>query len=616
MRRLLLLATLCCLCLQAVQGAVSKVPLHVEEFDDAYEVAHIAMMATSFTVAGVLVLVVLGSLVVRGKASLANMLLVMVFAAVIVVGMVSWIITYAKMRDEMQEKVQSLITLAGDGVDVAILRTLESGVTVGELYKKQYAYRQTSMNDTFPGPVLGLHALRRAFKGKDAAILGLYYGTKWGYTLGGYPSRTDPDEISMYLGYPAAAPISMLQGFNCRGWDLENAGCETVDCSTSASVHCGATCLIHNTTNCYWKNAGESRIIYFDTPWGEVVIPPTTERTWAYEPRLRPWYLDGMAADGEPVWTAPNTFASSVGVPEIAFTYEFAVKHPVTGEAEGVFAVDYTLGSLHDVLLGLVPTKHSSILMSDLSGSLFASSSFASDIATVVIAPDGTKSFKVADVFTHARAEIRDVFHDIRRIVGSLNEASQLRRLIQLSDSTLLVSPLNVTGLHLLIVVEVPHKDILEAVNDASTLSLAVVMAISVVLAGLVSGLIYVLVSKLESLSQEMHNVAWMKVEGTTIEEADSIVSEIHSMQESFALLVKNMIEYRQYLPQSLLAESEDEEECETVSHVCIVSQLDIPSTRRIHVAHRTLPLAHPTPDHPIPRTRTQGLSRTLSRAR
>ena len=52
------------------------------------------------------------------------------------------------------------------------------------------------------------------------------------------------------------------------------------------------------------------------------------------------------------------------------------------------------------MLLGLIPTKHSSILMSDLSGNLFASSSFASDVATIIIAPDGKKSFKVANVFT------------------------------------------------------------------------------------------------------------------------------------------------------------------------------------------------------------------------
>ena len=580
MRRLLLLATLCCLCLQAVQGAVSKVPLHVEEFDDAYEVAHKAMMATSFTVAGVLVLAVLGSLVVRGKASLANMLLVMVFAAVIVVGMVSWLITYAKMRDEMQEKVQSLIILAGDGVDLAILRSLESGVVLGNTYERMRAYEITSMNDTFPAPVLGLHALRQAFVGMDDAMEGLYYGNKWGYTLGGTPVKEQPELFTMYLGYPATAPISMLQGFNCRGWDLENAGCETVDCSTNASVHCGATCLIHNTTNCYWKDAGLSRVMFYDTPWGKVVPPPAIEETWAFEARLRPWYIDGMAADGKPVWTSPYAFAvtgTGSEIPQIGFSYVFAVKHPTTGEAEGVFAVDYKLWTLHEVLLDLLPTEHSSILMCDLDGALFASSAVASDIATQSVDDTGRVSWSVANVLTHPKAVIRDVFHDIQRIVGSLNEASQLRRLLQLSDSTLLVSPLNMTGLSLLIVIEVPHEDILEAVNDASTLSLAVVMVISVVLAGLVSGLIYVLVSKLENLSQEMYNVSWMKVEGTTVSEADSIVSEIHSMQASFALLVKNMVEYRQYLPQSLLAESGDEDEAvvEESVQVCDYSNRD-----------------------------------------
>ena len=556
----ILFATLCCLCLQVVQCA--KTPLHVEPFDEGYEVAHIAIIATSFSVAGALALVVLVSLAVRRKASLANMLLVMVFAAVIVVGMVSWIITYAKMRDEMQEKVQSLIILAGDGVDLAILRSLESGVALGEVYKKMNAFQMTSMNESFPAPAVGLHVLRSSQRGRDAAITGVYYGTKWGYTLGGWPNPRNDSEFIMFYGYPQSAPLSDVQHFSCRGWDYADAGCDAVNCSTSARLNCGETCLIYNTTNCYSQH-NTSRIIYYPTRWGAPLPSQEVNATFVYEPRGRPWYLDGMAADGEPVWTAPYVFADkSFDLPmeEIGFSYEFAVKNSVTGEAEGVFAVDYALGSLHIVLLDLLPTEHSAILMCDLNGVLFASSSFASDIAIPNVDADGNIEWGVANVFTHPRSEIRDVFHDIRRVVGSLNEASQLRRLIQLPDSTILLSPLNMTGLSLLIVVEVPHEDILEAVNDASTLSLAVVMVISVVLAGLVSGLIYVLVSKLENLSQDMQNVAWMKVEGTAVSEADSIVSEIHSMQQSFSLLVKNMMEYRQYLPQSLLVASDEDE--------------------------------------------------------
>ena len=533
----ILFSTLCCLCL-LVQCSESKTPLHVEPFNDGYEEAHIAIIATSFTVAGVLVLAVLGSLVVRGKASLANMLLVMVFAAVIVVGMVSWIITYAKMRDEMQEKVQSLIILAGDGVDLAILRSLESGVVIGDMYKKMNAYKMTSMNDSFPDPAMGLHALRRSQRGRDAAITGVYYGNKWGYTLGGWPNPRNDSEFFMYHGYPHSAPLSELQHFSCRGWDHADAGCDAVNCSTSARLNCGETCLIYNATNCFSQH-NTSRIIYYRTGWGDPLPHERINLTLWYEPRERPWYIDGIAADGEPVWTSPYIFfddavTMKAGIEEVGFSYEFAVKNSVTGEAEGVFAVDYALGSLHIVLLDLLPTEHASILMCDLDGTLFASSSDASDIAIPNVDADGNITWGVANVFTHSRSAIRDVFHDIRRVVGSLNEASQLRRLLQLSDSTLLVSPLNMTGLHLLIVIEVPHKDILEAVNDASTLSLAVVMVISVVLAGLVSGLIYVLVSKLESLSQDMQNVAWMKVDGTTVSEADSIVSEIHSMQASF----------------------------------------------------------------------------------
>ena len=581
MGRLLLLATLCCLGLQAVQCGETTTPLHVEPFDDGYETAHVALMCTGFSVVGILVIVVLGSLVVRGQASLVKMMLGVVFAAVVVVGMVSWVITYATMRDEMHEKVQSLIILAGDGVGVSILRTLESGVTLGRMYKKMHSYKLTSMNDSYPAPVPDLLMVRETFVGIDAAIVSIYYGSKWGYTLGVWPRPIVPHNLTVFLGFPASAPLSELQYFSCRGWDHADAGCDTVNCSTSARANCGATCLIHNSTNCYSQHTGTSRIIYYETPWGDGMPEAEIAITRAYEPRERPWYIDGMAADGGPVWTAPYVFSTDFAgaVPVIGFSYEFAVKTPGTGEKEGVFAIDYGLGSLHNVLLGLLPTEHSTILMSDLNGVLYASSSLPDDIALITVDADGKKQYAVTNVFTHHRPKIRGVFVNLQRVVGSLDEASQLRRLIQLSDSTLLVSPLNMTGLSLLVVIDVPHEDILEAVNDASTISLAVVLVISVVLAGVVSGLIYVLGAKLDTLSQEMHDVAWMKVSGSQITEANSIVSEIRSMQASFALLVSNMLEYKQYLPRTLLeaAEAPDDDVEESVQ-VCGNWSLTFPS--------------------------------------
>ena len=574
MGRLLLLATLCCLGLQAAQCAETATPLHVEPFDDGYEAAHVALMCTGFSVVGVLVMVVLGSLVVRGQASLVNMMLVVVFAAVVVVGMVSWVITYATMRDEMHEKVQSLIILAGDGVGVSILRTLESGVTLGRLYKKMHSYKLTSMNDSYPAPMSDLLMMRETFVGIDAAINDIYYGNKWGYTLGIWPRPGHTHDVTAYMGFPATAPLSELRHFSCRGWDHADAGCDAVNCSTSARVNCGETCLIHNSTNCYSQHTGTSRIIYYGARWGDGLPEAEIATTWPYEPRERPWYIDGMAADGEPVWTAPYAWARALDaeVPAIGFSYEFAVETPGTGEKEGVFAIDYVLGTLHKVLLGLLPTKHSTILMCNLDGVLYASSSLPGDITIVTVDADGKEQYEVTNVFTHPRPKIRDVFVSIRRVVGSLSEAAQLRRLIQLSDSTLLVSPLNMTGLSLLVVIEVPHEDVLEAVNDASTISLAVVLVISVVLAGVVSGLIYVLGMKLDALSQEMFDVAWMKVEGSQITEANSLVSEIRSMQASFALLVKNLMEYKQFLPQTLLTEApyEDVEESVQVCDHCL----------------------------------------------
>ena len=565
MRSALLLSTLLLLCLQAARCQGRTKPVHVHSFDDDYEQAHIALMATSFTLVGVAVVGVVGSLIATGRVSLVSILVAMMLSAVVIVGVVSWVITYSKMRDEMQEKVQSLIILAGDGVDVSVLRALESGETIMRMYQRNHEYGVTSLNDSFPDPVPGLHAIRRAFVDKDEAIKGIFFGTKWGYTFGNFPATENNSVLNNYMGYPATASVSQLQSFRCLGWDHAGAtGCDTVNCTAGGApaAVCAGTCKVYNVTNCFSSEVGTSRIIYYQTTWGDPYPNDLTEKTFSYEPRDRPWYKLAMAAaDGKPIWTEPYVFAVATTslYPDIGFSSAVAIPNPATGEKEGVFAVDYTLGSLHATLVGLLPTEHAAILLCSLTGGLYASSTYAGDVLEFTVDSDGTRQYRVADGFTHPKAEIREVFHGVRRVVGSLQAAAEMRRLIQLPDSTLLVSPFNMSGLSLLVVIEVPHKDILDAVNDASTLSLVFVMVISVVLSVLLAGVIIVLVLKLKTLSHQMHYVAWMQVESSAASKPDSIIVEIRSMQESFALLVKNMTEYKQYLPQSLVADSETE---------------------------------------------------------
>ena len=69
-----------------------------------------------------------------------------------------------------------------------------------------------------------------------------------------------------------------------------------------------------------------------------------------------------------------------------------------------------------------------------------------------------------------------------------------------------------------------------------------------------------VIVAPLNSLALDMANVAIMRLECVDLEQRSSL-SEVRSMQESFVQMVANLIEYRNYMPQAVLVETEEESE-------------------------------------------------------
>ena len=569
------------MCLQAAQAAVP--PTIVEPFGDDYETDHIVLLSVSFAVAGALLVTILCLFAWKRTVPLAHILLAMVFAAVIVSGMVSWIITYEKMRDETQEKVLSLILLSGNDVEGSVLRKLDAGTALVSVYKQLHRNGIASVNDTFPKPLEVLHALRRGLHQSDESVAMIYYGNEWGYTFGVRPANVNGSTTTRSTyGFPRSAPLSQISDFRCIGRDLASAGCDTVDCSTADSVHCAATCEIANSTNCYGEGDDLS-ILYYEPDWG-TYVPASDEAVrvdFTYDPRQRPWYKAALNSD-QPIWTAPYAWTGEVG-----FTQAVAIVEPTTGARPGVLGIDYHLAHMYGALVQARPTPNSEVYLCSLDGYLYAASRLSKEvIRTTWDSARGRTRYHLDNVLVHHNPAVNKVFNSIVGRVGSLNEASQVRRLLQMPDSTLLVSPLNVTGgLNMIVVIEVPHRDILNAVNDASTLSLGFVIVFSVVLAGLVSGAIYLLVSSIEAVSRDMHDVAWMRVGSTQVAAGGSVVREIRSMQDSFHLLVCNMIEYRQYLPQSLLTDSISKEcgdDVEESVKVCLHTQPHLRTPRHL----------------------------------
>ena len=64
----------------------------------------------------------------------------------------------------------------------------------------------------------------------------------------------------------------------------------------------------------------------------------------------------------------------------------------------------------------------------------------------------------------------------------------------------------------------------------------------------------------LYTLQQDMHQVSLMNLDQIDLDRSLSHLHEVNAMQHSFCLMVKNLIEFRNYMPQSVLIQGTDEE--------------------------------------------------------
>eukprot|EP01060_Flectonema_neradi_P006855 TRINITY_DN1471_c0_g2_i1.p1 TRINITY_DN1471_c0_g2~~TRINITY_DN1471_c0_g2_i1.p1 ORF type:complete len:860 (+),score=145.49 TRINITY_DN1471_c0_g2_i1:98-2677(+) len=87
----------------------------------------------------------------------------------------------------------------------------------------------------------------------------------------------------------------------------------------------------------------------------------------------------------------------------------------------------------------------------------------------------------------------------------------------------------------------------------------AVTAASAVILLALAVVLTFVIISPLKELMRNMANVAVMKTDTVDLDGPLSSLSEVREMQRSFRQMVRNLIEYKNYMPQSILVESDVE---------------------------------------------------------
>ena len=97
--------------------------------------------------------------------------------------------------------------------------------------------------------------------------------------------------------------------------------------------------------------------------------------------------------------------------------------------------------------------------------------------------------------------------------------------------------------------------------EEARMILYIVVVVAALIPIGLTVYLVFRITKPLIQLMEDMSHVAIMDLDSVDADRPLSSLSEVCAMEQSFKQMMKNLIEYRQYLPQSVLVESQTEDE-------------------------------------------------------
>eukprot|EP01061_Rhynchopus_euleeides_P000060 TRINITY_DN1004_c0_g1_i11.p1 TRINITY_DN1004_c0_g1~~TRINITY_DN1004_c0_g1_i11.p1 ORF type:complete len:894 (+),score=220.69 TRINITY_DN1004_c0_g1_i11:1659-4340(+) len=493
-----------------------------------------------------------------------------VWLALVCVGVVSWSVTYVASRDAILEHAEHSLSLTAAQAISAVMGEFGIGSDMMQSLQMLASTGFIDIEAQWPTPHIFFDSLLRNVGRHTTSISMLMVGTESGRFAGVFPRFRTDEGVVTDRHYICALPGDYLPEWaRCEAADW-GANCSQIatssacaNSSSEAAVHCAKSCgfPLHDARNCYRQVAHfpSHRIgsnasaapgilqdsIYEEAPGrGLVVHRP-------YDPRPRPWYTRQLV----PTWTSP--FLYSDGGPGMAVS----IGVMRNGTFVGSFGVNFRLDLMNIFMRGVKPSDNGVAFLMTSDGLLVGSSMTDVELAqdTGVAVYDTIDAINILNYNkTESESKIVRAVGAVRSKWGTVEAAAVGSSMYQYSDDVVVSYPIKLQGLTMLLVVSVPMSDIMGKADHASTLSLVMTVSISVGLALLAAVGLKVALLPLEKLRQNMYDVACMNVEGHE-DGVSSHLTEIRSMQESFSTMVKNLIEYKQYLPQSILHDSGSE---------------------------------------------------------
>ena len=216
----------------------------------------------------------------------------------------------------------------------------------------------------------------------------------------------------------------------------------------------------------------------------------------------------------------------------------------------GAVAVDLIMEWVSTEMIRIKPTPNSAMLLVQLPGYVLAGS-FSQD----VLVQNENGRPVMYDALNHNHAEVRDIVQSVANTFGSLEAAFKQSAITQRDDEdqVLLSRPLTLEGnLQLLIIIAIPHDDILGKIDDAWEEAFVTAASISMLVAILFYLFCKTITRPLKNLAQDMNDAAWMRIDAVPVRNS-GIVYEVAWMIASFHLMVNTLSNFKPYLSQAVL---------------------------------------------------------------
>eukprot|EP00997_Jenningsia_sp_PLL12_P003304 NODE_160_length_2334_cov_111.713348_g138_i0.p1 GENE.NODE_160_length_2334_cov_111.713348_g138_i0~~NODE_160_length_2334_cov_111.713348_g138_i0.p1 ORF type:complete len:739 (-),score=193.33 NODE_160_length_2334_cov_111.713348_g138_i0:117-2309(-) len=294
-----------------------------------------------------------------------------------------------------------------------------------------------------------------------------------------------------------------------------------------------------------------------------------------YDVTKREWYIEGKKM-GKAYYTGVYTFSQgTVGVSALHPVFDVTAKQPITttadtwrilsiygdiltGKLVGVFGVDYELNALQHLLQQMNVGKTGYIFIVELNGNLIASSKGA------ITQPDKQKL--EADPLRLAAHEAPEPIGPMASKMAPNQKWSDVQGMyteVVVGGEEHFVHVMDISasvpGVDWKLIVVIPHADFLAEIKESNRNTALICAGIALFAAAICTVATLALVRPIQVLSKRMRRAGDMQFDN--VEEKGSHITEVSMMQLSFNFLVKQLMYYRDFMPNTLFAGNEEGEE-------------------------------------------------------